>query len=180
MLGDREFEYHLPISTAAWAITGAGGTAVLVGIFLIKGVAAMSGGRPAAGLFWMIPALFFVMGVVRMVRELNAFRKLAVRGLVQVTGVGLSATDHRGETQSILWDEATVLTERRAIWTTLGPQPACRLELRGGGKSVRIYRTVDDYDRLVDSILNHAGLVRLDASWWGTRYIRPDPGIESP
>ena len=180
MLGDREFEYRLPARFLIWAVAGTA-VAILFGIALtISGVSAIVSGRPLVGYLVLVGPAILIVACRRAIGEALGFRALASRGLVQVTGAGLTATDHKGNTQTLRWDEVTVAIERPSRWSHFGPQPACRLEVRGGGKAVRVYRTVRDYDSLLEAVLNHAGLMELDRRWWGTRYIRPVPGIDEP
>jgi len=179
MLSDRDFDYRLPARALIWEIVGTLAS-ILFGIALtISGVSAIISGRPLVGYLALVGPAIGIVACRRAIREVLGFRGLAMKGLIQVTGAGLTAADNKGETQTLRWNEVTVAIERPSRWSAFGPQPSCRLEVRGGGKSVRIYRTVRDYDHLLEAVLDHAGLVKVDSSWWGTRYIRPVPGIDS-
>ena len=178
MLSDREFDYRLQVRTIIWAVLGTVVSLLFSLGLTISGVSAIISGRPLVGYLALVGPAIGIVACRRAIREVLGFRGLASKGLIQVTGAGLTATDHKGETQTLRWEGVTVAIERPSRWSHFGPQPSCRLEVRGGGKSVRIYRTIRDYDDLLEAVLDQAGLVKVDSSWWGTRYIRPVPGID--
>ena len=179
MLSDREFQYRLQVRTIIWAVLGTVVSLLFSLGLTIGGVMEIASGRTLRGCLALAGIVIGMVACRRAIHEIIGFRALAVKGLIQVTGAGLTATDHKGETRTLRWEEVTVAIERPSRWSHFGPQPSCRLEVRGGGKAVRIYRTVRDYDDLLEAVLDQAGLVKVDSSWWGTRYIRPGPGIGS-
>ena len=124
------------------------------------------GGTAAYGAFAeALPALVLVVSTICIIWQEFA---RARRGLVSVTGAGITVRNGRGREARLLWPDVQELR----VMPCLGFDT---LDIRGSGQRLRAEPGIRDWGGLRDLIIARAGLTDRQHKWWGVLYRRPQP-----